>query len=102
MADLRLDVDRRSDGAAGVASCGWTIQFLERRPAINFSVRDRVHRTTARKREIIERMPFMQRLKQGEERFLIGRLNRTRDVFVFLLERFVRWALRPEELDQCV
>ena len=45
-------------------------------------------------------MPFVQRLKQGEERFLVSRLDRARDVFVFLLNRLVRLARRSEKIDQ--
>src|SRR5437588_12238560 len=72
---LRLNKRGGSDGAAGVARGGWTIHFLERRPAINFSVGDRVHRATAGEREMVGRVLLMQSLKDGEKRFLIRRLD---------------------------
>src|ERR1700736_4140736 len=84
----------------GVAGRARTILFLERRPPINLAVRDRVHRATARECEIIGWMLFVQRLEQREECFLVGCLYRARDIFVFLLQRFVRLARRTEKIDQ--
>src|SRR5467141_2422359 len=49
---------------------------------------------------MIGRMFFMQGLEQREERFFVSRLNRTRDVLVFLLKRFVRLARRTEKIDE--
>src|SRR5207248_10850579 len=49
---------------------------------------------------MIGRMLFMQRLEQREKGFLVSRLDRTRDVFVFLLERLVGPARRTEKIDQ--
>src|SRR4029453_6950170 len=80
---------RRADRAAGVAGRGRAIHFLEWRAPINFSVRDRVHRTPAGDGEILGRMFFVQLLQEREERFLVSRLDRTRDVFVFLFDWMV-------------
>ena len=45
-------------------------------------------------------MPFVERLQQREERFLVSHLDRARQVFVFLLERLVRCSRRTEKIDQ--
>ena len=95
-----MHVCRGADGATGVPSRGRAIHFLERRAAINFSVRHRIHRATAGEGQIIGRMPFVERLQQREERFLVSHLDRARQVFVFLLERLVRCSRRTEKIDQ--
>ena len=95
-----MNKSRRADRAAGVPRRGRAIHFLERRSPINFSVGDRVHRATAREREIVARMLFMQRLEQSEKRFFVGGLHRAREVLVFLFNRLVRFARRTEEIDQ--
>ena len=45
-------------------------------------------------------MPFVERLQQREERFLVSHLDRARQVFVFLLERLVRCSRRTQQVDQ--
>src|SRR5262249_49932152 len=89
-----------ADGAAGVACRRGAIHFLERRPPINFSVRDRVHRATPGDREIIARILFVKHLEEGEKRLLVRSLDRARDVFVFLLDWLVRSPGRAEKIDK--
>ena len=79
----------RADRAAGVACRRRQIHLLEWRPPINLAVRHRVHRAAAGEREIIARVFLCRALEQRQERLLVGRLDRARDILVLLLQRIV-------------
>ena len=95
------DRERRTDRAARITSRRLYVDPSERRVSSNFAVRDGVHCTAARQREICESRPLLQIPEEVKECLLIHRLGRARDVIVAVFEPIGRCAARSQQMLQC-
>ena len=85
---------RRADRAAGIARRRLHVDVAGTASQRDLAVGHRVHPAAAGERDGVEPVPRVQRVEQVEERLLVHRLHRARDVPVALLERLVL-AARP-------